>query len=1232
MLRKLFPWDSSKNSKKDGKSSVRKVFNIGQHAVTVSLMASDETIPLERWQLTDARLWAVANQLVQSAAADAQSKESMQFLENSCSIPHEFVKDLSLSDAEALGLPALTNLALEIKPEGLINEDSFVLKTAWIRPNGQVAYPEIIGSFLNHQSEWRRISAPALAILELAQLLARPTAQTERFQVLSQVSAKFPDGDEPWLKTDGYLGKIRIHYASRMSLKLSELTPEKTNFDPVLFGAARSEDDENPNEQLDEDNDNILGHAAQKLFAEDRFRRDSNARSVYLLKDGAYVFVDPNLRPVLNAVRRFQDAPEAKRRELVLNPRRVLTEAIGEEGLNGANLEGLFVETEQFSERVAGVDVWRKQVLPWLIPSEKNRWLPERFGLRIDDTFYSVSAENAGPLVLKVEEAAATSIGAVDVTEFLDSVDPTLEGSGSESSKGTSEGEGAAEKPRVMLPLTPQAIQSVELLRPFAATPSSPEADVQEKDSKWASEREEAVFLIVKENFEEVSYGGSGEAGTSIEVQRSTIHPPENLRAVLKPHQQEGLEWLCHCLASGRPGALLADDMGLGKTVQALAFMSWLRNMQIEHRQSCRILIVAPTGLLGNWRAEIDRHLSEPRLGQLIDAHGQGLKWLRDIRAPRIRDTHSGRANLDLAEWANDGVVLTTYETLRDYHFSFAKIPFDLIVYDEAQKLKNPTSQMTRAAKTLQARFALALTGTPVENRLQDLWSIFDVVAPGLLGSSRSFETRHAPENKGALQALKSKLTDGSDTKPAYLLRRMKSDALKGLPKKHVHNLQQAMPTIQAELYRELVTRAAAASAQSKSSVMLTTLAEMRGCSLHPVDPVFAGGDLDSYAAQSARLSIVLKILDEISEKREKVLIFLEDLNMQAKLASLLHRRFALAKQPSIINGTVPGAKRQQMVDEFQNAGSGFGVMILSPRAGGVGLTITAANHVVHLSRWWNPAVEDQATDRVYRIGQTRDVHVYIPMAVHPDPLIEQSSFDLRLNTLIERKRSLTRDLFSPPEATESDLADLLREVANEGPLPDEAAFAAPDPDPTVQSSEVTSDQPRVTLSAPIYTPQAKVWPVRSGQTRPIDEILAPFAGREIARVEISDPYALVDEAARLAQADFVRDLARIAKGINQVIIEYNDRKITGYNDSLERSDMNTKLLAAVRAQGTRVELRRRTSGGQNGHFHDRRVSIDVQRAGSGTSQHTLFFGMGLLALYDLKFECNVSYAPPTTL
>jgi hypothetical protein len=253
-------------------------------------------------------------------------------------------------------------------------------------------------------------------------------------------------------------------------------------------------------------------------------------------------------------------------------------------------------------------------------------------------------------------------------------------------------------------------------------------------------------------------------------------------------------------------------------------------------------------------------------------------------------------------------------------------------------------------------------------------------------------------------------------------------------------------------------------------------------------------------------------------------------------------------------------------------------------------------------------------------------------MAVHPDPLIEQSSFDLRLNTLIERKRSLTRDLFSPPEATESDLADLLREVANEAPLPDEAAVAAPDPAPTVQSSEAAKVQSRATLPAPAFAPQAKVWPIQSGQSRPIEEVLAPFVGRAVARVEISDPYALVDEAARQAQANFIKDLARVAKEVRHVVIEYNDRKIDSVDDGKQRKDMNERLLAEIGASGTRVDLRRRSSGGQNGHFHDRRVTIEVQRVAGGTSIHTLFFGMGLLALYELKFQCTISYAPPAEL
>ncbi|MGC9195375.1 MAG: restriction endonuclease [Syntrophobacteraceae bacterium] len=178
-------------------------------------------------------------------------------------------------------------------------------------------------------------------------------------------------------------------------------------------------------------------------------------------------------------------------------------------------------------------------------------------------------------------------------------------------------------------------------------------------------------------------------------------------------------------------------------------------------------------------------------------------------------------------------------------------------------------------------------------------------------------------------------------------------------------------------------------------------------------------------------MSQTFQILDRISTCREKCLIFLESLEMQEVLAFMVQSRYHLPRLPLIINGSVAGPKRQQAVDDFQSRQSEFEVMILSPKAGGVGLTLTAANHVIHLSRWWNPAVEDQCTDRIYRIGQNRDIHVYYPMAVHPDPAISECSFDLKLNELLNRKRSLSRDVLMPPESPE-DASALYDEIFKE--------------------------------------------------------------------------------------------------------------------------------------------------------------------------------------------------------
>lgn len=357
------------------------------------------------------------------------------------------------------------------------------------------------------------------------------------------------------------------------------------------------------------------------------------------------------------------------------------------------------------------------------------------------------------------------------------------------------------------------------------------------------------------------------------------------------------------------------------------------------------------------------------------------------------------------ADW-----VLTTYETLRDYHLSFAAIPFSCAVFDEIQKVKSPTSLLTRSAKTLNADFTVGLTGTPIENQLSDLWCIMDIINPGSLASLKDFTAKYSPDDVEALDALRAKLLDENQNGPPLVFRRLKTDHLDGLPEKKVHVRKRPMSEIQAKVYSDAVARAK----QPDAGPMLETLHRLRGISLHPIWPP-AGeiSDPASFIAQSARLSETFSILDEIAARREKALIFLESLDLQEHLALMIKSRYGLKRCPMRINGEVAGDKRQKLVDEFQTTRGLFDVMILSPRAGGVGLTLTTANHVIHLSRWWNPAVEDQCTDRIYRIGQDQSVHVYYPMAVHPQ--FAGSSFDELLDALLQRKRGLSSRMLIPP-------------------------------------------------------------------------------------------------------------------------------------------------------------------------------------------------------------------------
>lgn len=1191
-------------------------YEVSGEETVLTLRDGDSRIPVSAWV---ARMPQASSAL---ASLEALQK-GVRFGDEEVVLEPGAVAAIDSASADSLRLPPPTRLALDLRPVGRIDEDDFHVAVRWVQPGGFAVRTERNGALLRSETGLRRVPEPVWSLFEAASALSRPLNREDRFQALARLQGLWPQDPAAAVASEPYLQDLRVHYASAMSLRIRTLTPDKTEFEPLLFSPASTEAD---TETLDEA-DAVLSQASQKLFAEDRFLREADARPVYVLRNGEYVFVDPALRPALGIVRSVHDAPEEERRRLVLNPRKVLRERLGDEVAEKIGLERVFVETEQFSERVSGVDVWRPPVLPWLAPPGGSGWLPERFGLRIGEDYYTVTPDHVPALIERVEEASGRDEPDVDVTDLLSPASDDVAGED------------------IRLPITEQSIASLEALRPFAISQNGDETggDAVLSASEIYGGR---LFLVVHDNFEEVEYESPEPRGP---VELAPVEPPALLRSTLKPHQRAGLDWLVAAHRSGLPGVLLADDMGLGKTLQAIAFMAWRRQqVQAGELEPAPALIVAPTGLLGTWRQEIERHLHDPALGPLVPAFGSALRQLREEDGFTQRDIDSGRAALSSEAWRDAGVVLTTYETMRDYHFSFARTRFGLMIFDEVQKLKNPASQVSRAALSLNAEFTVGMTGTPVENRLQDLWSVMNAIAPGVLGSSREFERRHSASDRQALAVLKSRLSDPQNGVPPLLMRRMKSEILDGLPRKHVHPFRLDMPAVQADAYRDVVVRAAAAAAGGTlgKGGMLAALSDMRGISLHPIDPRNAPSDLAAYASDSARLTRALSILEEVAGKHEKALIFVEDLAMQERLAALIQLRFQLRRTPFRINGQVPGPRRQEIVNEFQSRPGEFDVLILSPRAGGVGLTITAANHVIHLSRWWNPAVEDQATDRVFRIGQEREVHVHLPLAVHPDPAIGPSSFDLRLDALIERKRALTRDLFMPPEAGDADLDELFREVslaseirvdevtqkgsAAEGPE-STAEFGKPvaaGDEPSAATAEFPPP-PVVTLAPALQDRGIRYWRLEAGDERPTREIMAVFAGSTLAHVAIRDPYSLCTKWSRNAQVRFLRELAASARVIEGITIEYAPDIDGDLDETVRRREVGNLMIRNFPKGVPSFSLARRAKRGPDDDFHDRFVDIDMRGPDGDLQRHSITIGKGLQALFEDGWQCTVTYVPP---
>ena len=523
---------------------------------------------------------------------------------------------------------------------------------------------------------------------------------------------------------------------------------------------------------------------------------------------------------------------------------------------------------------------------------------------------------------------------------------------------------------------------------------------------------------------EEVEVRANGELK---ELLAALAHPqadvreewPNGLGAILRPYQKAGVDYLQRTLSAGL-GACLADDMGLGKTLQVLTLVDlWKQRGELK---AGPVLIVMPASLLANWRSEAAKFTPDLKVGAIHPTDAAWREWggtrlvaSDDSNAAVARDARPYRDYVSRYD-----LVLTTYGQFTRMK-ELAKLPFYAVIADEAQAIKNPGSGQSRAVRSVVSPRRLALTGTPVENRLTDLWSIFDFVNPGLLGGITAFrKATDKAEDYSVVRRL---------TRP-FILRRLKTDKaiISDLPDKTELDVTTALSRKQALLYARTVeelrraleeTTGEEESTIKRKGLVLAYMLKFKQICDHPA--LYLG--TDAYRPEDSGKFLVLgERAAEVAARQEKMLVFTQYREMCEPLADYLATVFG--REGLVLHGGTPVATRGKLVSQFQDpAGPPF--FVLSVKAAGTGLTLTAANHVVHFDRWWNPAVENQASDRAYRIGQKRNVLIH--------KFVTPGTLEERIDEMIKAKQGLADALFADggeklvTEMSDAELLDFVR-------------------------------------------------------------------------------------------------------------------------------------------------------------------------------------------------------------
>ena len=929
--------------------------------------------------------WVLLKELLDNG--QAESSDTGIFI--SC----EEVCRLDFVEQSLLGLPEPYPFDLEIQSSGMLHEREFRYNYRFLKPDGKPLHPERIGCLLRLTQEWAYLlTQEQFVLLEGLDAFNGREAADKSFQSNLLEFAKIKGlANQTGAELDRYLNQEEVVAPKTVSLRLRE-SGDTVEIIPAVAG--------------------IDSEKFEEIF--DKF---PNPEDVYNLPlpDGrrTRLLFREKQKKALADVKRYRNVSREQLADIAKHPQAYFDPEVVE-------LDPTADEPLSFSDRVREIGIHRPSVYPFISPY-KSEWIPGIVVERSDGQRTKIpvtSDQKLTELKNLIDEAKKTAQKVV-----------------------TWKGE--------QLP-----VPEVERHLPFIEK----QLKCRKKPSDWPDGKPEPPVLIIEENIENPDYVEPTPDPQVKEPFRHLLEPAPNLKqeAKLLPHQEEGLAWAQQLWQEKYPGGLLADDMGLGKTLQVLCFLEWhYAKFRLQESNRKPYLIVAPIALLENWAAEYAKFFDNENL-DFITLYGKELQRFKrdpsdetDIQiqeiegSDRFRELRQKRGALDIDRLRDADLVLSTYETARDFQLDLGLVSWATVVIDEAQRIKTPGTLVTNALKALKTDFRLALTGTPVENSLMDLWCITDFVAPGYLDSAKNFAQDFCRPLDNPDTDINSLSDQIRNRIGVHFKRRLKSDILNDLPEKHIHveECQQEMPPKQADRYLATLqsTQEHQSTGPQSRNFILQILHQLRDISDHPVlaDSQWESVATPTLIEQSAKLIVTIQLLEQIAGADEKVILFAERRKTQRLLAQVIREQIGL-EDVSIVNGDTPGniqressmkKSRQQTVDGFQKS-SGFNAIIMSPLAAGVGLNITEANHVIHYSRWWNPAKEDQASDRVYRIGQTRPVHIYLPMAIHA----QFRTFDVILHELLERKRQLSRDTLFPTERAEVTPADILNEVESEPP------------------------------------------------------------------------------------------------------------------------------------------------------------------------------------------------------